>query len=66
MDWSRIWTTFKCQVIIICDIQGGKEEGGEFLPLYPKKVAESPLLVHFVEQSLQHLPFEDQDRENLR
>jgi len=40
-------------------------EGGAFLSLYPEKVAESPLLVHFVEQSLQHLPFEDQDRENL-
>jgi hypothetical protein len=43
----------------------GEREGGAFLSLYPEKVAESPLLVHFVEQSLQHLPFEDQDRENL-
>ena len=41
-----------------------RERGGH-LSLYPEKVAESPLLVHFVAQSLQHLSFEDQDRENL-
>lgn len=50
---SSLYVTFR---------EGGREG---HLSLYPEKVAESPLLVHFVAHSLQHLPFEDQDREYL-